>query len=674
MIHLIVAFQIAVTAGAPAAGRADSVALVRHLQQDAGEFLWVWRFYWEASEALRHNLEGSLFPQSWEPRVTGLSDRVMRDRVNHLHCHPDSRGGFPVLPTIIRENAKSLRAVCPVWLLPRPAVHDERISLDDALTEPLRSGIRMARAGLIDSLERASLAVPGDAWLAGQRVRFAVDQRDSAAAFRAVADCRVSTWWCTALEGYARYEFGTAAEADSVFMLAVNALSPRDRCAWTDVSRLLDESGRSAFAGTTCEKRDSVLARFWWLSDPLYSERGNERRAEHYARIVMIGLRGDVPPTDRWNWQDGEGGASLREMLARYGWPSQSWWSGPREDRSHYSYLGVMDDRIRAAGVFTTAEYSTDRFHTVPDWSAVADPWHARPSAWDVAAPRDGSGRPDLDWWPQEHYARRNGALLSIVEQQTAILRRDDDLQLAIAADLRRVVWRLDRPPADTTKIALIVTRSPDSLRIWRQTVPRTDVVISRAAISSAPAIVGLEAATTEPGASTGRIRFGIAPPEPLSAMRRGEIAISEPVLVRAAANGARPTSEPSAALASMLGTTRLVGVERVGVYWETYGIAANDSVDVSVRIDRLGTAGFLRRLGTVLHLADRVDGSATIRWKEPQSVLATTTIAGRVPIQGRNVTIDLTRLVPDRYSVTVSVSRSGGQTATASREFEIVK
>jgi hypothetical protein len=123
-----------------------------------------------------------------------------------------------------------------------------------------------------------------------------------------------------------------------------------------------------------------------------------------------------------------------------------------------------------------------------------------------------------------------------------------------------------------------------------------------------------------------------------------------------------------------MLGSTRIVDLQRVGVYWETYGIAANDSVDVAVKIDRLGTPSMLRRLGNALHVADRVDGSATVSWKEPQPAAATTTIPGPVPIQGRNVTIDLSRLVPDKYSVTVIVSRGGGQIASASREFEIVK
>jgi hypothetical protein len=156
--------------------------------------------------------------------------------------------------------------------------------------------------------------------------------------------------------------------------------------------------------------------------------------------------------------------------------------------------------------------------------------------------------------------------------------------------------------------------------------------------------------------------------------MAPGEIAISEPVLLRPPHGSERPASDPDVALEDMLGTTRLRDMSRVGIYWETYGIAANDSVDVSVRIDRLGQPGIFRRLGTALHVADRVDGSATVRWKEPQSVIATTTIPGPVPIQGRNVTIDLSRLVADRYSVTVMISRANGQTATASREFEIMR
>jgi hypothetical protein len=671
MLHFIVALQIAATASGP--NPVDSAATVALLRQEAGAFLWTWRNQWQASEKLRHDIQGDFYPgNTFAARQRQLANRTVRERVNYIHCHPDSRAGFPLLPTTIREGKGSLRAICPRWTMPDAPAHDERLALDDAIAESLRPTVRLARSQLMAHLEAASNDLPGDVWLAGQRVRFAVDQRDSAAAVRAARECRANTSWCSALEGYAKYSFGDVAGADSAFTSALTEMSSDERCKWNDVSFLLDEKAKKQYAGLSCAARDSVAARFWWVSDPLYSEPGNERRAEHFSRLVMIALRRDVSPGERWNWVDGQGGRSLREMLVRYGWPSQSWWSGPLEDASHYSYLMVFDQRERDAGLFTTQEYSFPRFRTVPDWSAIADPYHAASDAWMIAAPREKNGKPDTDWWPQEHFARNGGELLPIPDQQTAVFRRADNLMLAVATDITHV--GLERGVAKTANASLVVSPGPDSVNITRKTVPLDVVTTWRTTIPARPAIIAVEARTTWPYSPTARTRFGIVTPAPLSVMAPGEIAISEPALVRPPHGSDRPASDPDVALEEMLGTTRLRDMSRVGIYWETYGIAANDSVDVSVRIDRLGQPSVFRRLGTALHMAERVDGSATVRWKEPQSVIATTNIPGPVPIQARNVTIDLSRLVPDRYSITVMVSRANGQTATASREFEIVR
>src|SRR5262249_50007367 len=128
MLHLVVAFQVAVASAGTAhvSTSRDSVAIVAQARAEAADFLWVWRFYWEASEGLRHELQGQIFPHEYVARRVPLVNRVVRDRVNHLHCHPDARGGFPLLPTIVREGTTSLRAVCPRWSLPDAPTHDER--------------------------------------------------------------------------------------------------------------------------------------------------------------------------------------------------------------------------------------------------------------------------------------------------------------------------------------------------------------------------------------------------------------------------------------------------------------------------------------------------------------------------------------------------------------------
>ena len=136
--------------------------------------------------------------------------------------------------------------------------------------------------------------------------------------------------------------------------------------------------------------------------------------------------------------------------------------------------------------------------------------------------------------------------------------------------------------------------------------------------------------------------------------------------------SGGLPDSDPETALASMLGSTRLRNMQRVGVYWETYGIPSGDSVDVALAVERRDSPNPLRRLGRALHMVGGTSSTVTVRWREPQPGFVTTSLKSPEPIQARNVAIDLSRLVPDKYTLTVSVTRSG-QTASATREFEIL-
>ena len=75
---------------------------------------------------------------------------------------------------------------------------------------------------------------------------------------------------------------------------------------------------------------------------------------------------------------------------------------------------------------------------------------------------------------------------------------------------------------------------------------------------------------------------------------------------------------------------------------------------------------------GRALHLVGSPSSTVTVRWHEPAPGFVTTTVKSQEPIQARNVAIDLSRLVPDHYTLTVSVTRAG-QTASATREFEIL-
>lgn len=677
MLAMLLALQIAAGTPAPAhtVSARDSVSTVSRLRQEASDFVWVWRFYWEASERARHGIEGGLF--ELYPQITAFGSFVRgatQDRMNRLHCHPDGREGFPMMSNIIPERRRSLRAMCPEWGDSFGNVGDERRGIDESLITQLRDGAETQRAELITHLESAAHELPGDPWLAGQRVRFAIDQHDWDAALRAANECRASRWWCSALAGYALYAEGDATHADSAFVVALKAMPPAERCSWSNLSSLLDEGAQRSYNSVPCAARDSINERIWWLADPLYTEPGNERRAEHYSRLVLATIRAAVEPSERWNWRDGQGGNALREMVIRYGWPSYSFWAGPSIDQSHYRYLGIHDEDIQRLGVFTTAEYSTLRFHTLPDWSAVKDPWRAPSTAWNLTGTPTTSStsmmRSNYGWWPQEHYARDAGALLPIDDQQTAFLRRHDHLELAVATDLSRL--SLGRTGAHSARGALIVTPGPDSIHLTSETVSLDKTAVWRMSVPSEPAIVGLEVRTDESQSPAARTRYGVQPPLPLSVLARGDISISAPILMEPPQGNALPNSDPQTALGSMLGSTRLRNMQRVGVYWETYGIPSGDSVDVAIAVQRRDAPNAFSRLGRALHLIGSPSTTVTVRWKEPAPGFVTTTVKNLEPIQARNVSIDLSRLAPDKYTLTVSVTRAG-QTASAAREFEIL-
>ena len=96
--------------------------------------------------------------------------------------------------------------------------------LEDYVVPGEGKNIVRARAELLRNLEKLSDALPGDEWIAGQRIRYLVEGHDSSAISVARA-CRSTKWWCDALLGLALHVAGDFAAADSAFALALDGMS-----------------------------------------------------------------------------------------------------------------------------------------------------------------------------------------------------------------------------------------------------------------------------------------------------------------------------------------------------------------------------------------------------------------------------------------------------------------
>lgn len=153
-------------------------------------------------------------------------------------------------------------------------------------------GISQRRWRLLAVLDSAARTLPGDAWVAGQRVRYLLEAGlpDSAAA--AAQACRAAAWWCTALEGLAWHVAQDFEDADRSFEAALQAMPEAERCRWTDLSDLLEGQQWRSYHKLSCAERQGVNARVWWLAQPLWWMPGNDRRTEHYARFAMVRLSG----------------------------------------------------------------------------------------------------------------------------------------------------------------------------------------------------------------------------------------------------------------------------------------------------------------------------------------------------------------------------------------------
>ncbi|MEO7996380.1 MAG: hypothetical protein ABI852_02985 [Gemmatimonadaceae bacterium] len=651
----------------------DSAETHERLLFSISEFHAAWQQAWRDSETARNRSQ--------------RARSAMRLRLPFLHCHNDGRdfGALNGMVSASTLNADSVAtrnyrvleitskdsryAVCPSWLLTTSVdlALDESLGRDGALLDSLRAPIQLRRAKLLTQLDSGAEAWPRDGWIAGQRVRLYLDQDDATRAIFATKTCRAAAWWCAALAGYVDARKGGTVQAELMFEQMRKDMPTAVRCSWEDISNLFAPTERKNYEALSCDARIASNIRLWWLADPLYRTRANERRVEHDMRRVEIALRKDVLQDERYTWVAKEGGDVLAQMIERYGWPVYTAWAGFDEDTNHTGYLDGFSSPPMAP--YTTFEYSLDRVHTIPPWQFVAAPFTVTASSWKLRE-ENAKGEPVTTWWPDEHF-RPARPLVQLAEGQTAMFRRQSQAIVAVAAQLNHA--EVAAEPSAKFAAMLLTSTAPDKVDSLAEAVgaPNTTVAL-RGLVDAKARIMSFEIQGIQNSAVDARTRFAVTPPPPLDSMKLGDVAISDPALLRVDADAMLPPASEEL-LDRMLGTVHLTSkLRRVGVYWETYGVSAGDTVKVSVRVIEDAQISAVRRLGMNLNVADNPNRAIMQQWTEPDAQRGTRTLDGPIPVQVRTIVLNLSQLQPGPYVLEVGIERKDGTTATGRRQIFI--
>ncbi len=620
----------------------DSVGARRAAERAVSDFLDRWRAAWLRSDS-----------------ASGIGSLGAREAYMHCDVH---EGRFEAASKGMHVNATVVTAAphgfarCPSWRLASvPHDREEADRIDDALSPAERPAIRGLRAATLDSLARAQQQIPSDPWILSQRVRLLVDHGNYGPADSLSRACRIA-WLCPALAGYVLAQRREWRAADSTFTVATNQLPLSLRCDWLDIAPLLTPSARAEYLAMDCVQRLAHSERYWWLADPLYSEGGNPRRAAHLHRQVLLLLRSGLPADEHFRWRREEGSETMREVVLRYGWPSAAIWLGKGEDRSHDAYLRVRN--TPSARPYTTLEYSGPRVRLAPTWESVKTPSAVMNASWQFG-PRSGEQMTGArnPWSPEEHMYLGGGTSALLDEGQSGFVRRGADTHLIAAVEVPRKFGETPIPDGPAT-IRLVASAGPDrggAVAEAESDVPGR-IALEGVVPDTGAMLIGVELVAAHDDGLRARSRFAVVSPGPLAGLSAGDVAMSDLFLFAPPTAGALPASLDE--LLSVLSPS--VTVARgspIGIFWETYGLARGDSVDIAVELSRMAGNSLLQRVGSGLRLTARAGPGVSLGWSEIPTQGSGTAGVG---IWSRSVVLDSRELDPGAYWVTVETRRPG--------------
>ncbi len=518
---------------------------------------------------------------------------------------------------------------------------------------PEPRAVAEARYELLDALAEAARELPGDDWIAGQRVRYLVEVGDLLGAGAAVDQCRGTPWWCRALDGLVLHEEGNYVDAGEAFLEVLDDLSPREREQWAGESYLLERDGRRFLDVSDPAERERRRALLWRLSDPLYMVPGNDRWTAHMARWTLVRTMEDT-----WNPFGLSWDIDLEELTMRYGW-SVGWQrvQGPR------SFQQLSENRM-------VGRLDMDRRRYLP----LGQDLEAFPQTEDDAL-RVLVGR------EPEGYSPSYAPVVENLTSQTARFRRGDDLFVvhAFARDPASVASEdvAARMGLEGGGTELAGRELPRDLRTALFLLPLDGPIVEddprpvREGIGSAGATLAdvwtvllpndVDRILSFEGYSrlerrAWRTRRGLARlPDP-----DGPVAVSDPIFLDAGPDEIPETLD--AALGHVVPTVRFAPGTQVRIGWEVYGLPEGSQARVALGIER-AERSFVRALGEFFRVLDP-PAPVVIRWddappEEPGTVF-------------RAVDLQLPALDPGRYDLYLEILSDDHPPAVTRRRFVV--
>lgn len=548
-----------------------------------------------------------LFPRAAGAQHTAAPDSqsILRDlRGRQARFERVRRGLLPVTLAGYGSRCEQLIGRICEWR------HDdaeliERLGPEDERATAAREEFRAA-------LAEAARTLPGDPWIAGQRVRYAIDAERADEAVVAAAECGAAPWWCAALGAFAAHTAGRYAEADSRYAAVLRQLPDTARCAWTDLTLVLEPGMRRWYRPLSCAERDSANATLWQAGDPLYLVPGNERRTEHYSRFLwhLLVEGTETPYPLRW-------GDDFREVLVRYG--RHDHW-GQAAAGSLIPERRVIGLRVRSGEPFLPTGPLLDEGTVL----APAGPHHA-------------------ELYERELYAPPYAREWRVLDHQLARFRRGSDAVLVAAF----------RTPA-ASDAALFFVDPGTPLVAAAATLAPGDTARFTLRVGL-PGLVSVEALDRRDSVAY-RSRYWLEAPLPAA------LALSDLLLVEA--GDSLPASLDEAAARARPGATYAPG-ERVHLYWEAYAVDTLAPAQVAITVVQRGRS-VLRRAAEWLGLVGPRNPAVRLAWEPGPD-------AGSRRWPG-TVSVTLPHDLRGAVTVRLEIVRSDGLVATASRDVVVAE